>query len=213
MKVTLRKSGILCLLLVLALSLSACSKKPDDALSVKPLTEMQQKALDTLAAMDALISEANLADVSLKDAPWITNSVRSKAVDKQVSLDNAQNYINAYRYYTGDEAALDAKQLLNLLDDPNDSADPAFDRLDKWLRDNGKAKVSIYQDGLRAAYQAYEQNEQKKYADKELPALAAEERFDLAQWATSNPEAGASLDESDRKDYERLLSIAQAKGK
>ena len=115
-----------------------------------------------LEMMDAFISESNLKDARLQHAPWIKNSVPSKAVDRQVSLDNAQDYINAYQFYTGDQDILSAKQLVSLLDNPDDSPSPSFDLLDKWLQDNGKAKVSIYQQGIRAAYLAYEISEQKK---------------------------------------------------
>lgn len=162
-----------------------------------------------LEMMDAFISESNLKDARLQHAPWIINSVPSKAVDRQVSLDNAQDYINAYQFYTGDQDILSAKQLVSLLDNPDDSPSPSFNLLDKWLQDNGKAKVSIYQQGIRAAYLVYEISEQKKHADKDLSALTAHERLELAQWALANPDAGASLSESEKKDYETLLNISQ----
>lgn len=104
---------------------------------------------------------------------------------------------------------LDAKQLVSLLENPNEPADPSFDRLDKWLGDNGQAKVSIYRNGVRAAYKAYERSEQAKYADKDLAALTANERLDLAQWELDNPDAGAFLDENEKKDYELLRNIPQ----
>ncbi len=51
-------------------------------------------------------------------------------------------------------------------------------------------------------------SEQEKHADKDLSALTAHERLELAQWALANPDAGASLSESEKKDYETLLNMS-----
>ncbi len=191
------------LLLLLVLGLTACqTNKSDGEGSVDDIQDIVTK---TLERMDAIISQSSLEEESLKDTPWISSKVDVEGLDGPVSMNVVREYMNTYRYYTGDELTNTPEDFVSLVNDEDEEVFQSFEDYLKWLGNNGYAKVNMYRDNVRSAYRAYQANEGSNFNDKELGDLSAQDNYDLAIWAKDNPDAGEGLEERDKENFENLV--------
>lgn len=194
--------------LLLILSLAACQNEDNnESESNKELNDMENSIIKLLDDMDAVIAPSNLENASLEESPWIKSRVDVDGLDGPVSLDVVEDYLNAYRYYRGEQLDHEATDLVALVNEENQEVYDSFEDFFQWVRDNGNSKKKIYRDGTTSAYLAYLEKEGEAFVGKELPQLDAQDRYDLALWAQENPQAGDALEENDKTNYQTLLDL------
>ena len=191
------------LLLLLVLGLTACQTNKSDGEG--SADDIQIIVVEALGNMDAIISQSSLEEESLKDTPWISSKVDVEGLDGPVSMNVVREYMNTYRYYTGDELTNTPEDFVSLVNDEDEEVFQSFEDYLKWLGNNGYAKVNMYRDNVRSAYRAYQANEGSNFNDKELGDLSAQDNYDLAIWAKDNPDAGEGLEERDKENFENLV--------
>ncbi len=195
------------LLAFLVLNLAACDTSKATRSITGQLSDLQESVERYVDFMDGFIAPSSLADESLQESPWISSKVKVDSLDRFVSLDWIDSYLNAYRYYTGQELAKEASDLVGLLDQDNEDTYSAFEDFFKWLMNNGPAKRSIYVRGTMSAYLAYKELHDEDFKNKELPQLEALDHYELALWAVENPEAGGQLEEDEKTHFEALIRM------
>lgn len=194
------------LLLFLGVSMVACQKDSgNESESTEELSEMKNTVVKLVEYMDAKIAPSNVENESFKDSPWIQSKVDVEGLDRPVSLDVVENYMNAYRYYTGKELDYLPSDFIALINEDNEEVYQYFEDFIRWTWDNGSAKKKMYMDGTRSAYLANYEVEGSRFNDKELPQMTANDFYQLALWAQENPHAGDQLEEEDKYAYQVLI--------
>lgn len=198
------------LALLLAVLLIGCeTTKPQEHSEDATLSERQAQVVEALEYMDALISPSTLEDPLFQGTPFVTSRVEVTGLERPVSVDWVDGYLNAYRFFSGKELDYTGSDLVHVLRQDDERVYNAFVDYFRWLHNGGNTKRSVYSDGIRAAYKAYRSLEGKDYQDKKLSFLNAKEDYELALWAQAHPGAADELDEEDKTDFQTLLKLYQ----